>query len=557
MVNGSTTKLIGAVLGGCEGLVELRFRDQRTGAWSSSFEDIGVEGWEERLEATTASLADWADVYIGLAPRTRKEGTVEATGRGHVVGFDLDDPGAVEALDDFPLAPDIVIETGSVTNGAPHLWVGWILDDDQAPRIIGSISARLCDLLGGDRGYPASAASIIRVPGTWNHKHPEPHPVKLAYLAVSPYSVEELEAELPAPRAGRASRPRPLQGDREEIVKRMLAEVEAEIIATENRNESIFRVGTAILWEAGWSKDEALLYVPEIVELANRVAPKIDDRYSKAECEASIKSRWKRGVVKPAPVEIAEIEAIAAEAHPLSVSATKARVALWSEARRQGVVNPEISERLWAEIAGIARRTLEKVIDGELNGSWCKRTRKGTKGKGSLWKLISPPLTSTYAFSYVPIGLLLTGTETRLQSQMPDAFSVGCLPLRSLAAVLSSKGPISSSELADIGGISDRTARRHLRRCDEFDLVEEVEQNRYRGDESNLTRKLLAAAQKLGTAERAEKRSERHSRERAVFEERHELFVERERQRREGRARGRMRRRSGPRRAPPLLAMAA
>ena len=54
-----------------------------------------------------------ADVYIGVAPRTRKKGTRGSVAEVHVVWADLDHPDAQSVLADFELPPSLVVASGA------------------------------------------------------------------------------------------------------------------------------------------------------------------------------------------------------------------------------------------------------------------------------------------------------------------------------------------------------------------------------------------------------------------------------------------------------------
>ena len=70
-------------------------------------------------------------------------------------------------------APSIVVASGS----GPNVHAYWPLRQPLAPRDAEVANLRLAYALGADR-VCFDAARILRPPGTWNHKHAPPHPVK-------------------------------------------------------------------------------------------------------------------------------------------------------------------------------------------------------------------------------------------------------------------------------------------------------------------------------------------------------------------------------------------
>lgn len=149
--------------------------------------------------ADPSAAADWAidrrekgDVYVGVLPRSDRRGGRDAVGTARVVWVDCDSPESVAALAAFPLAPSMMVKSGSGEN--THAY--WFLADSIALDRVEEINRRLAATLGADTCV-ADAARVLRVPGTLNHKHDPSTKVRLETITEVTYSVEVLEAELP------------------------------------------------------------------------------------------------------------------------------------------------------------------------------------------------------------------------------------------------------------------------------------------------------------------------------------------------------------------------
>ena len=161
-----------AVLAGSAGrgeLLELRYRlddGQRMG-------QIFDRPTRVRALATRAiALGRHRDVYVGCAPRTRRHGGRDAVERAFVLWADCDGEDAVAALAEFEPAPSIVIGSGTASNCHAY----WPLTEPLARDELEGANRRLAHALGADLAS-ADAARILRVPGTFSHKHQPPTPV--------------------------------------------------------------------------------------------------------------------------------------------------------------------------------------------------------------------------------------------------------------------------------------------------------------------------------------------------------------------------------------------
>src|SRR5829696_4968475 len=84
------------------------------------------------------------DLYVGVAPRSRQEGTREAVERVHVLWSDVDTPEADAALERFEPRPSMVIASG---NGQHAYWSLW---PPVGPAEAERANRRLAHALGAD-----------------------------------------------------------------------------------------------------------------------------------------------------------------------------------------------------------------------------------------------------------------------------------------------------------------------------------------------------------------------------------------------------------------------
>ena len=89
--------------------------------------------------------ASW-DVYVGVAPRTREEGTKDAIEEIWAAFVDIDDAGGAGRLATFELPPSLVVASGS----QGHLHAYWPLEEPATPVQIEAINRALAERLGGD-----------------------------------------------------------------------------------------------------------------------------------------------------------------------------------------------------------------------------------------------------------------------------------------------------------------------------------------------------------------------------------------------------------------------
>lgn len=131
---------------------------------------LAAEGHIERL-------APRLQVYVGVAPRTAREGHVGVVERVWCLWADLDEDRHVrERLWPFSPAPAIVVRSGS---GGAHAY--WPLLEPLTAAQAQRANRRLAQALGADM-KATDAARILRPPGTLNHKHQPPAAVTCTRL---------------------------------------------------------------------------------------------------------------------------------------------------------------------------------------------------------------------------------------------------------------------------------------------------------------------------------------------------------------------------------------
>ncbi len=133
-------------------------------------------GERTKIEQLTHELAARMNVFYGVCPRVRAEGTAAAVDRCWTLWADLDTHAAFAQLDTFAPAPALVILTGS---GGGHAY--WPLHEPLEPSHAQRANRRLAFALGGDMAA-TDPARILRAASSLNHKHSPPRSVTCARL---------------------------------------------------------------------------------------------------------------------------------------------------------------------------------------------------------------------------------------------------------------------------------------------------------------------------------------------------------------------------------------
>jgi hypothetical protein len=128
---------------------------------------------------TIARLGLRTDVYVGVAPRTGNHtGGKDAIRRIWTLWADLDDPGAHERLNELPVAPAILIASGS----AGHLHAYWPLQTPVRISDAEVANRRIAATIGACLSAVTNGATILRPPGTYSFKTTPPMPLALERL---------------------------------------------------------------------------------------------------------------------------------------------------------------------------------------------------------------------------------------------------------------------------------------------------------------------------------------------------------------------------------------
>lgn len=174
--------------------VELRWRLWRGCGMGREFVPVR----HPRLADVIRARGRTTDVYVGVAPRSRQEGTREAVEHCHVLFVDCDTPASIAALDAFDPAPSMVVSSGS------GLHAYWSLWPPANPDQLEGGNRRLAFHLGADM-RATDAARILRPPGTFNHKSGTPIAVEMEAVRFDIFTVEDVVGRLSDPPARGAS----------------------------------------------------------------------------------------------------------------------------------------------------------------------------------------------------------------------------------------------------------------------------------------------------------------------------------------------------------------
>jgi len=158
-------------------LIEVRYR-HRDGMRNAFFAHTDTT----IAARTIVRLGISSDVYVGVASRRTRHGGKHAISEVWALWADLDDVDAYHALEQLPVAPAILVASGTVG----HLHAYFPLREPVDILAAEAANRRLAAELGSDSGAVTNAATILRPPGSYSFKSKPPTPVVL----------ERLEADL-------------------------------------------------------------------------------------------------------------------------------------------------------------------------------------------------------------------------------------------------------------------------------------------------------------------------------------------------------------------------
>jgi hypothetical protein len=173
------------------GFLELRYRNPQGPGMQQHFHYATNT---TRIARHILTLAEHSDVYIGVAPRRSRNGGRAAVSRSWVLWADIDTPGAEQNIAALPIAPGVIIRSGSA--GHQHLY--WPLTEPLTPADVEHANGTLAHALGADTGAVLGAATILRPPGTLNHKHTPPSPVTAERVDLRGHPAADILHGLPA-----------------------------------------------------------------------------------------------------------------------------------------------------------------------------------------------------------------------------------------------------------------------------------------------------------------------------------------------------------------------
>lgn len=188
-----------------ESLIEVRTRKPGTHSMRHWFIDVGAR---QRLHDLLPVIAGRADVYVGVAPRRTADGTRDGVTHAHVTWADVDGPEGLKRAAAFDPHPTLIVRSGSP--GGAHAY--WALERAADVALVEQINRGLCEALGGDPVW--AATTILRVPGTLNHKHDPPRSVDIARATGEVFDPVELASLVPdvAPPPSQVLPPRVVHG---------------------------------------------------------------------------------------------------------------------------------------------------------------------------------------------------------------------------------------------------------------------------------------------------------------------------------------------------------
>ena len=168
--------------------LDVRTREPQDKVMKQRF--VALERRAQLLAALPAAAAR-ADVYVACAPRASRAGTREAIAGAWIAWVDVDGPDGLQRLDAFDPPATLIVASGSP--GGAHGY--WRLSARTPVLMVEDLNRRLAHATGGDPVW--AVTSILRPPGTRNHKLTPPALVRIAGGAGGVYDPAALRAALP------------------------------------------------------------------------------------------------------------------------------------------------------------------------------------------------------------------------------------------------------------------------------------------------------------------------------------------------------------------------
>ena len=498
--------------------------------------------------------------------RDRSSRTAGNVLRARAAMVDLD----AADLDGVPVPPSILIRSGGRSKGLPHRHGVWFLDRAVDGPGLAELQRGLRDNTGGDPDWNASAASLIRIPGTEHVKGGKLRRVELEKSddrRLDPDQLRQLNRPRPKATVAPAVPPTDLPADLSSAVvvavARRLLEVERGALPREP-------TGYALAVEArrlGADRDQAERLLLDHYWRPVQAIPR-DHAYYERDLLGSV-DRAFQGSARSAGADRRRGECERFD---------PAAVESW---RKEALADPSLSSYERQVVVELARRMLgagmaivtggtrslalalscqPKTVTHALNGTrrfpglhqrWLRKARRGDDG-AQRWGIRTPAqdggetaLTSAIEGSSNPSVPANCGP---VFLPAHDAFAYHALgqSIRSTLSVLAAqKQPASIPELAASPFIhlSERTLAGHLRRAEGFDLAS-YSDGRFTADLLDLDRKLDQVARDLGTAGLRDRLRRRFALERDLDRKRRAVFGERCAEERQARIREAIGRRS-------------
>lgn len=209
-------------------------RSKRVGG-PGMFQDFVPLQEFDRAMRSVVNRGRMSDTYVGMAPRLRPAGGLDAIEDVWALWADCDSAESVRQLAAFRPLPSIVIRSGS--DGHRHAY--WPLRSPVSPKEARRANLRLALRLSADRNA-CDGARIMRPPLTSNFKTGEPRPVVCSRLELDVFDAGQVVRGLPDAPGQAPSRPRPqaIAADPSRALEGLVRTVREAPVG--NRNQATF-----------------------------------------------------------------------------------------------------------------------------------------------------------------------------------------------------------------------------------------------------------------------------------------------------------------------------